>query len=80
MTWRVNTRATHPESRHADHEWHSRWHGEDSSIAERPMERTNRIPRQRHMSRAAFAVTLTGFVLAAGLSVAAFAYALVGRA
>lgn len=75
MSWRVNTRASHPESRHADHEWHSQWHGEDSTILERPMERNNRIPRQRHADLTTFALTFTGYMLVALLTVTAFAHA-----
>lgn len=79
MSWRVNTRASHPESRHADHDWHSQWHGEDSAPTRNPMEhRINRIPRNRGLSRAVFAFTLVGFTLVAALAATAFAYAIRG--
>ncbi len=79
MSWRVNTRATHPESRHADHDWHSQWHGEDSHMTRKPMEhRINRIPRSRSLGRAIFVITLVGFTLAATLAATAFAYAIRG--
>lgn len=74
MSWRDNTRATHPESRHADHDWHSQWCGEDSIPTRNPMEhRNNRIPRSRGLSCAA--ITFVVFTLAAALTAAAFAYA-----